>query len=120
VGVSKTIGAPVAIVFDALVDEPSRLAWLPDAPLRLRTATPHRHARFDWTDGSMRVVVYLAAKGEARTTVTVQHERIPDAETLEALRARWRASLTRLERTLGSAASAGHDRGRLDSGRRMC
>jgi hypothetical protein len=105
VGVSKTVGVPVEVLYDAFVDARIRRAWLPDAPLRQRTATRPRHARYDWADG-MRVVVYVAPKGESSSTITIQHERIPDAETLEALRASWRAGLADLKRRLESGGGS--------------
>ena len=87
---SKTVGVPVDRLYDAWVDESLRSRWLPDDGLRARTALRARSARFDWADGATRVNVFFSAKGDARSTVTVQHERLADAAEAERMKAFWR------------------------------
>jgi uncharacterized protein YndB with AHSA1/START domain len=98
VSVSRTIAAPVAAVQAAFVDDAGR--WLADGELRLRTSLPGRSSRFDWGDGTTRVNVYFTAKGDAKTTVAVSHERLADAEAAERAKAGWRTRLTRLKELL--------------------
>ncbi|CAN5756283.1 hypothetical protein BH18ACT15_BH18ACT15_02850 [soil metagenome] len=93
---SKTVAQPVERLFDAFVDEPSRKRWLPDCKLTERTATKPRSARFDWGEGPARVNVTFLAKGGAKTTVTVSHERLPDAGEAERMKVFWRERLTAL------------------------
>jgi uncharacterized protein YndB with AHSA1/START domain len=102
VSASKTVAAPVERLFAAFVDEGLRARWLPGVSLRLRTATPHRTARFDWEDGSSRLAIGFTARDQARSSVALQHERLPDAETAERLRAFWREHLQGLQRLLES------------------
>jgi hypothetical protein len=94
---SKTIAVPVERLFDAFVDESSRRRWLTDAELRERTATRPRSARFDWGDGESRVHVTFEAKGEERSTVTVEHVRLADAEHAERMKAYWRERVAMLK-----------------------
>ena len=68
--------------------------------LRERTAAPPRTARYDWEDGATRVLVTFTAKGEAKTTVAVSHERIADEETADKLKAMWRERLAELKAQL--------------------
>jgi len=96
VGASKTIAMGVDELSSAFLDEPERQRWLPGSPLRLRTATPARSARFDWEDGSSRVSVYFSSKGDSKSVVTVQHERLTDAEEAERMRRFWRERLAAL------------------------
>jgi hypothetical protein len=100
VSASRTVGAPVERLFDAFVDESLRERWLPDGELRERTATRPRSARFDWGDGSTRVHVTFTAKGDARSTVTVEHVRLADAGESERRKAYWRERLTALRSEL--------------------
>lgn len=100
VSASKTVAAPVERLFDAWVDEGVRAQWLPEVSLRLRTATPHRTARFDWEDGSTRLAVGFTARGDVRSTVALEHQRLPDEETGERVRALWRERLADLQRLL--------------------
>ncbi len=64
---SKTIAVPVERLFEAFDDEALRERWLPRADLRLRTATPHRSARYDWEDGSTRVNVGFTELAQSKS-----------------------------------------------------
>ena len=92
----KTVAVPVDRLYEAFVDESAREHWLPAGELRERTATKPRSARFDWGDGETRVVVGFTAKGDAKSTVALEHERLPDAEEAERMKAFWRERLTAL------------------------
>jgi hypothetical protein len=97
---TRTLGVPAERVFEAFVDETLRARWLPDVALRLRTATPHRTARFDWGDGSERVVVGFSAKDDGRSVVAVDHQRVADAATAAARKTFWRERLGALRELL--------------------
>ena len=97
---SKTLAVPVEQVYDAFVDESLRARWLRDGELRERTATKPRSARFDWGDGRTRVVVGFDAKGDAKSTVALEHVRLADAETAERMKRYWRDRLARLKSQL--------------------
>jgi activator of Hsp90 ATPase-like protein len=96
INVSRTMTARPGAVFEAFTDETARSGWLPEAPLRFRTATAPRRAHFDWADDGSRVHVYLDEKGADRTTVTVQHARLSGAEVAEATKLAWRERLVAL------------------------
>lgn len=100
VGASKTVAVPVERLFDAFADLDVREQWLPAAPLRERTAQPGRSARYDWGDGTTRVIVGFEAKGEAKSTVAISHERLPDEESADRMKAYWRERLAVLKVTL--------------------
>jgi hypothetical protein len=97
---SRTMAVPADRLFEAFVDKVERDRWLIDAELRERTATRPRSARFDWGDGHSRVNVTFQAKGEVRATVTVEHARLPDANTAARMKAWWRDRLTTLKEQL--------------------
>src|SRR5450755_4739813 len=90
---SVTIAVPVAELFEAFTDERLRERWLPGAPLRLRTATALRSARYDWADGATRVNVGFTAGGADKSRVALSHERLPDAATAADRRRWWREQL---------------------------
>ncbi len=96
VGVTRTLDVPVEAVYRAVVDEGERDRWLPAGTLQLRTAAPHKSARFDFRNGASRVVVGFLAKGPDRVTVSVQHERLTGAHDVEPMRAFWRTALANL------------------------
>jgi hypothetical protein len=97
---SRTVAVPLERLFDAFVDGSLRERWLPDGELRERSATRPRSARFDWGDGSTRVHVTFTAKGDGKSTVAVEHLRLPDADEAERRKAYWRERLTALRSEL--------------------
>jgi hypothetical protein len=97
---SRTVAVPVARLYDALVDPSLRQRWLPDGELSERTATRPKSARFDWGDGPTRVNVTFLEKGEARSTVALEHRRLADADHAERMKAYWRERFAALKETL--------------------
>jgi hypothetical protein len=100
VGASRTIAAPVERLFEAFADEALRECWLPGAELRVRTATSPRTARYDWEEGSTRVILGFDDLGEAKSRVALSHERLPDAEAADEMKTWWRERLTVLKSKL--------------------
>jgi len=103
---SKTVAVPVAVLFDAFVDDAQRVRWLTDGAMTLRSAQPGKVARFDWNGGPTRVMVTFDPKGPAKTTASVAHERLPDAETAEVAKALWRARVSALKSHLEASPTA--------------
>ncbi|HEX7197553.1 MAG TPA: DUF4287 domain-containing protein [Candidatus Limnocylindria bacterium] len=101
--VSRTINAPPDRVLAAATDDTVRALWLPHAGVTLRAATPGKSARFDWTDPPSRVVFGLTGKGEDRTLVGVAHEKLPDGDAVQAMKALWRERLDALKELIESS-----------------
>jgi hypothetical protein len=97
---SRTVAVPVEQLFDAVVDESQRRSWLPDGELNERTATRPRSARFDWGDGSSRVIVAFDKKGDEKSTMALQHVRLPDGQEAERMKAYWRERVSALKEEL--------------------
>jgi uncharacterized protein YndB with AHSA1/START domain len=96
VSVSKTFRIGVARLYRAFAQAPQRNRWLARGMLEVRTSRKDRDIRFDFSDGESRVVAYFDPKDRNRTTVTVQHEKLPDADAVEEKRAFWKAKLAEL------------------------
>jgi hypothetical protein len=103
---SITIAVPVAELFKAFTDEPLRERWLPGAPLRLRTATAPRSARYDWADGVTRVNVGFTAGATDKSRVALSHERLPDAAMAADRKRWWRERLVELRPLLETGPPA--------------
>jgi hypothetical protein len=97
---TKTVAAPVERLYDAFVDPSRRKRWLLDGELHERTATKPRSARFDWDDGSTRVHVTFTAKGADKSTATISHQRLADAQEADRMKAFWRDRITTLKEEL--------------------
>jgi uncharacterized protein YndB with AHSA1/START domain len=96
VNVSKTIPVSIERVFRAVVKPGRRDPWIEPGTLKVRTSTEPKSARFDFKDGSSRVMVWFESKGQAKTTVGIMHERLKDAKSVEEMRAFWKERLARL------------------------
>jgi hypothetical protein len=99
-GASRTVSVAVERLFEAFTDESLRERWAPAAELRERTATAPRTARYDWEDGSTRVIVGFDSLGEAKSRVALSHERLPDADSADEMKSWWRERLTELKEKL--------------------
>ncbi len=97
VSVTKTVAVPVDRLFDAFVDTANQERWLPDGKLRTRKVTRPTSAHFDWDDDGSRVHVTFTAKDESKSTATVSHERLADAEERDRMKAYWRERVTALK-----------------------
>jgi hypothetical protein len=100
VSVSKTFPFGVGKLFRAFAETPQRNRWLERGTLKVRTTLRNRSVRFDFRDGSSRVVASFDPKGRSKTTVAVQHERLPDARAVEEMRGMWKEHLKRLAEVL--------------------
>jgi uncharacterized protein YndB with AHSA1/START domain len=96
VSVSKTFPIGVGKLFKAFTETSRRNKWLERETLKVRTTQKERTARFNFRDGSSRVVAFFDPKDRTKTTVTVQHENLPDADAVEDMRAMWKERLARL------------------------
>jgi hypothetical protein len=97
---SKTVAVPVERLYEAVMTEKARAEWLPDGHLSERTATRPKSARFDWADGETRVNVTFLARGEAKSTVAVEHRRLPNAAEADRIKTYWRERLSALKGAL--------------------
>jgi hypothetical protein len=97
VGASKTLDVPVEQAFDAFVNARRRKRWLTDAAMTLSASEPDRSARFLWEDGTTRVTVAFLDKGSSRSTVSVSHDRITDAQWAQTTKENWRGRLVDLK-----------------------
>jgi len=94
---SKTVAVPVEQLYDAFVDEASRRSWLVDGELHQRTATRPRSARFDWGDGTTRIAVTFDAKSDTKSTASLTHARLADADEAQRMKTFWRARMAALK-----------------------
>ena len=96
----KTIEVPVEELFEAFERDTIREKWLPDAELHLRTATAPVSARYDWGDGTTRLIVGFESLGPNRSKVALEHEKLPDGEVAERMKVWWRERVVDLKEML--------------------
>lgn len=86
---SKTVNVPVETLFQALEKESIREQWLPEAELHLRTANAPVSARYDWGDGPTRLIAGFESLGPDKSRIALEHEKLPDSEIAERMKAWW-------------------------------
>jgi uncharacterized protein YndB with AHSA1/START domain len=97
---SKTVNVPVERLFEGFADESLRAQWLPDAAISVRTMTAPKSFRADWGDDGTIIAVFFTPKGENKAQVSVQHEKLPDADTAAQMKAYWRERLNDLKKVI--------------------
>lgn len=102
VSATKNVSVPLERLMAAFGDPDVREHWLPGAAMRERASRRERTLRFDWEDGPSRVVATFQTMGPDRSQVFVQHERLPDDELAEQMKAFWRERLVALKAVLES------------------
>ncbi len=96
ISVSKTIPVPVAILYQAWIEEPLRARWMPGQQPAISKATENKSLRMLWRDNTTRVSVVLYRKGEEKTQVVVQHMKIAGAGQAATLKQYWSERLNAL------------------------
>jgi hypothetical protein len=102
---SKTVNVPLARLYAAWADEKERARWLGrGVAMEVRKATPEKSMRVAFPDGT-RMDVLFAAKGDAKSQVSVDQRRVATPEDAERLRAFWKARLAALKARLEGEAA---------------
>lgn len=100
VGASKTVAVPVARLYAAWSDAKLRARWLPGVELAVRKATSPKSLRAGWSDGKTTLSVLFYAKGEAKSQVAVEHDKLADAKAAARMKTYWGEALDRLKAEL--------------------
>ena len=100
VGVSKTIGVPLEVLYQAFVDDKLRMRWLPEKKLSITKATENKSIRAAWIDGKTRLSIDFYRKGDEKSQIVVQHLKLPDSEKAAEMKEYWGHALERLKASL--------------------
>ena len=92
---SKTIAVPLGTLYRAFSDKRRRARWLPDGDITIRTAVRDKSLRITWNDGTS-VEVYFTKKNAAKSSVSVQHRKLPSRAAATAMKAYWGEHLAEL------------------------
>lgn len=100
VSVNKTIAVPVERLYAAWENAEARAQWLPAPGFEVSKSTPARSVRGRWGDDKALVSVNFTAKGAAKSQVSLQVSKLPDAGAAEEAKAVWNEALERLKTML--------------------
>jgi hypothetical protein len=101
-GKSRTFNVPVQTLYDAWADARTRKRWLDGAEIKIRTATSPKSLRITWSDGNI-IAVGFYPKGPDKSSVAVQHPKLPDRATADSLKKYWSERLDDLGRVLAKS-----------------
>ena len=91
---SRTFNVPVETLFKAFADARMRRRWLP-VRITVRSAAPLKRMRITWEDETV-VQLGFTAKGTNKSSVAVQHEKLPSRSAVEATKKLWSEHFDRL------------------------
>ncbi len=96
---SRTFPVPLERLFKAFADARTRRRWLP-VKITVRSTTPPKRMRIVWDDGAQ-VQIGFFSKGESKSYVAIQHEKLPDKAAADAMKKTWSEFFDRLGEVLG-------------------
>ena len=97
---SRTIDVGLDRLFEAWTDPKARSRWLPKAPLEVRRRVTGKTMRMAWMSGASRVEVNFQSKGAGRSSVHIEHGKLPNSASVTRQKAYWSAALARLKALL--------------------
>lgn len=98
--VSKTFPVEAERLERAFADARQRNRWLERGTLTARPSKAQTSLRFDFREGPTRTLVFFDSKGPSKATASIQHERLPDREAVEEMRAFWKERFKHLAQVL--------------------
>ncbi|HJP85645.1 MAG TPA: hypothetical protein VJ852_06625 [Gemmatimonadaceae bacterium] len=101
---SRTFDVPVKALFEAWADDRTRKRWLDGTAVRIRTATEPKSMRLDFDNNSI-IAVGFTPKGSSKSSVAVQHTKLPDRETANRLKEYWSNRLDALADVLADRSA---------------
>jgi hypothetical protein len=85
---TRTVPVSVSVLYRAFADGRVRRRWLPGVAWSVRTATPDKSMRITCPDGT-RVAIEFAARGDAKSRVSIQHGGLKSRSTADSRKAFW-------------------------------
>lgn len=95
---SRTFAVPIDKLYAAFANARTRARWL-TGELTMRTSKANRTMRAAMPDGTL-VQFYFVPKGDAKSTVTIQHQKLPDKAAVAKTKALWAERLDALSEIL--------------------
>jgi hypothetical protein len=100
VGANRTVAVEAERLLEAFLSEARQAGWLAGQSVTPRQTSLGLGIRFAWPDPPSKVAVFAAERGPGKATLSVQHERLPDAAAGRRLKTFWREQLDRLKASL--------------------
>jgi hypothetical protein len=99
VGISKTVAASLAKLYEATANSAKRKKWFPKGEFELSSQTQDKYFRGSWND-SARIEIGFYAKGENKAQIAIQVNRLAKKSEVESQRELWQAAVAKLDTML--------------------
>jgi len=96
VSASKTFAVPLSTLYGATADDKLRKKWFPDAAFNPSSQTKEKYFRGPWGADGARLEIGFYAKGEGKSQIAIQVNKLPRKSDVERERATWKKALGKL------------------------
>lgn len=96
---TRTVPVPVSVLWDAFADAGRRAAWLPEVELKVRVLREPESMRLTLSGGA-EIEARFTAKGDVKSSVTLEQTDLPDKESVERAKELWGTHLEALRTML--------------------
>jgi uncharacterized protein YndB with AHSA1/START domain len=97
---SKTIQAPLSLLYSAWQETDLRMKWLGEVDFDIRSSREEKSLRLNWREPDGNVEVDFTSKGPDKSQVTVQHSKLGTPQQAEEMKNYWSQALGRLKEFL--------------------
>lgn len=97
ISISKTINAPVSVLYSYWLEVPKRKKWLKEN-ISIRKSNENKSIRITWSDQITSLSVDFYARTPGKCQVVVQHMKLPDSKTADSMKTYWSELLELLKK----------------------
>ena len=93
---SRTFGVPVERLYRAFADDAERAEWLEPELINVRTFSENKVWRCEIVEDKSRVEVRFTVKSPEKTSIAIEHAKLPAEDDVTTWRAFWKARWDKL------------------------
>jgi uncharacterized protein YndB with AHSA1/START domain len=97
ISVSRTLNAPVSLLYSSFANEDTRREWLDEDGLVMRTSARNKSMRLTWKDEKSILAINFYPKDKDKSQVVVQHSKLPNSAAAARMKTYWGKALDRLK-----------------------
>ena len=97
VSASKTFAVPLSKLYAATADDKLRKKWFPEVAFKPSSQTKDKYFRGAWGADGARLEIGFYAKGEGKSQIAIQVNKLAKKSLVESERARWKQALKSLQ-----------------------
>jgi hypothetical protein len=98
VSASKTVGTPLADLYEATADATVRKRWFPKGTFKPSSQTKNKYLNGAWNGARLNIGFY--AKGEDKAQIALQVNKLASREDVDRERTAWKGALVKLQAVL--------------------